>query len=206
VEGETPAGVLREVSFSEPVYERIFELGRPYLQTRNNDLHTRISYQFALRLLEQGGDPAVVIPAILLHDIGWAWVPEDLQLTAFGPKATNPELRDVHERWGAQRAEEILTSLGYPEEAIRKIIPIIAGHDSKEASDSLEEAIVKDSDKLFRFSAEGVLTILGWQGCAPGFLLERLEERIPRWFLTPLGQELAQQEWEARNRDYSIDR
>ena len=74
------------------IYKRIWELAQPYLDTRKNDTHTAIATAFAFRLLEmEGGDEDIVIPAILLHDVGWKKVPEDVQLKAFGPHATRPE-------------------------------------------------------------------------------------------------------------------
>ena len=71
-----------------------------------NKIHTEISTQFAYRLLEieEAGDEDIVIPAILLHDVGWSQVPEELQLKAFGPKATLPEWNRVHEVEGVRIA------------------------------------------------------------------------------------------------------
>jgi len=31
-------------------------------------------------------DEEIVLPAILLHDVGWKMVPEEKELNAFGPK------------------------------------------------------------------------------------------------------------------------
>ena len=74
------------------IYKRIWELAQPYLDTRKNDTHTAIATAFAFRLLEmEGGDEDIVIPAILLHDVGWKKVPEDVQLKAFGPHADQPQ-------------------------------------------------------------------------------------------------------------------
>ena len=68
-------------------YKRLWRLAQPYLDTRENQVHTRISVALALSLIEQeGGEPQVVIPAVILHDVGWERVPEDLQLKAFGPE------------------------------------------------------------------------------------------------------------------------
>ena len=73
------------------IFQKIWQLAEPYLNTRKNNIHTKISTEFAYRLLEkEGGDQDIVIPAIILHDVGWKRVPENLQLKAFGPKATSP--------------------------------------------------------------------------------------------------------------------
>ena len=49
---------------------KIFDLVHPFLDTRCNEEHTRIAYAFANRFLSQeAGDPDVVLPAIILHDV-----------------------------------------------------------------------------------------------------------------------------------------
>ncbi|MCL6639551.1 MAG: phosphohydrolase, partial [Firmicutes bacterium] len=68
------------------IHKKIYELARPFLNTRKNDVHIEISLDYALKLLEaESGDPDVVIPAVILHDLGWWSVPEEMQLKAFGP-------------------------------------------------------------------------------------------------------------------------
>ena len=67
----------------ESRYLRIFELAKPLLATRDNELHTRVAYSFALKLLAaEGGDEYVVLPAVILHDIGWKSIPEEDHLKA----------------------------------------------------------------------------------------------------------------------------
>ena len=87
----------------EEIYARIWELARPLLNTRYNQQHIEIAYHCALRLLEsEEGDEAIVIPAVILHDVGWIQVPEELQLSAFGPKARDKELNRVREVEGGE--------------------------------------------------------------------------------------------------------
>ena len=182
-----------------PLHARVLERALPHLQTRHNEVHTRTSLGFALRLLErEPGDPDVVIPGILLHDIGWSRVPEELQLTAFGPRVQNPELQKVHEREGARMAEGILAELGFPEAAAREIAHIVAGHDTRPGTGSPSESIVKDADKLFRFSREGFRIDCERFGLEPAAHLAWLEARIEGWFLTATGRALARQEAAAR--------
>ena len=44
------------------------------------------------------------------------------------------------------------------------MIEIIDGHDTRKHALSLEDALMKDADKLWRFSRHGVATIGGWFG------------------------------------------
>ena len=183
-------------------FEAILSLALPYLQTRHNEIHTRICWEFAERLLAaEGGDPDIVIPAILLHDIGWSRVPEEVQLSAFGPNVEDPELTKVHEREGARMAEEILVSLGYAAERAGEIVSIVAGHDTRPGSSSLHESIVKDADKLFRLSERGFPIDCERFELDPAAHLAWLGKQVDRWFFTAPGKLIAREEIRARRRD-----
>ncbi len=68
------------------IFDEIWRRAKPYLDTRQNETHTEIATRFADTLLDkEGGDEDVVIPAIILHDVGWKKIPESQQLKAFGP-------------------------------------------------------------------------------------------------------------------------
>ena len=137
------------------IFKEIWELAKPYLDTRDNDIHTKISVEFAYKLLEaEGGDEDVVIPAIILHDVGWKEVPEDLQLKGFGPKATFPELTKIHEDEGVKIAKNILEKINYDNKKAEEILRIVGCHDSRKETLSLNDKLVKDADKLFRYTRE----------------------------------------------------
>ncbi len=185
---------------------RIFDLARPYLTTRFNEEHTRIAYEFAVLLLrEQGGDPDVVLPAIILHDVGWDSIPEELQLTAFGPNQKDAKLNRVHELEGARIAREILDTVNYPFHRIEEIVVIVLGHDSRHEALSLNDAIVKDSDKLWRYSSHGVMVNSKRFGMAVPHYLDRLRFKIDEWFFTQPAESLARQELESRERSQRFE-
>lgn len=170
----------------------VYSLARPFLKTRHNDIHTLISYGYALRLLrDEGGDREIVIPAILLHDVGWSSVPEHLQLTAFGPNAANPDLNRVHEVEGARLARDILRRAKYDEQKIEEIAAIIAGHDSRLEALSLNDMVVKDADKLFRFSRWGFAIHVRRFRHDPVAYRQWLGQQIDRWFFTARARALA---------------
>lgn len=170
----------------------VYSLARPFLNTRHNDIHTVISYGYALRLLrDEGGDRETVIPAILLHDVGWSSVPEHLQLTAFGPNPTNPALNRVHEVEGARLARDILRQATYDEQKIEEIAEIIVGHDSRLEALSLNDMVVKDADKLYRFSRWGFAIDVKRFRRDPVVHLQWLGQQIDRWFFTARAMALA---------------
>lgn len=188
---------MKEMASLKGIYEKIFEQARPFLQTRNNLLHTQIALRFAKKLLKtEGGDEGVVIPAILLHDVGWKVIPEPLQLKAFGPHLSDRRLTKVHEREGVKIAKAILKGVNYPPEKIREICRIIRGHDSGRRTLSLNDSIVKDADKLWRYSPKGVAVDAGRFQIPKKELVAYLMEKIDRWFFTDSAREIARREIE----------
>jgi len=172
------------------LYKEIFRLAKPYLRTRQNDIHTLISYGCALKLLRLvRADENIVLPAVLLHDLGWSRVPEELQITAFGPGSANKDLNRVHEVEGAKMAAEILRQLDFPEGAVREITAIIEGHDSRPRALSANDMLVKDSDKLWRYSFKGFEC--GVRRFGFGVYRSHLAGHLDDWFFTSEARRLA---------------
>ena len=187
-----------------PVFRQIYQLAQPYLNTRYNDVHTEISMQFAWQLLKaEGGQDSIVIPAIILHDVGWKRVPAALHLKAFGPGATSPELNRTHEMEGVKIAKEILEKINYDEGKIAEILQIIDGHDSRKDSVSINDSIVKDADKLWRFTQTGfdIDNKRFEETVSEG--LNRLRKHLPGWFFTDTAYQIAKEE--LRQREKEVD-
>jgi HD superfamily phosphodiesterase len=188
----------------KPIYQRIHEHAKPYLRTRKNLLHTKIALRYALKLLNrEKGEEGVVIPAVLLHDVGWKSIPEKLHLTAFGPNPSNPKLARVHEVEGAKIAWAILEKLHYPPKKAKEICQIIRGHDSRKRPISRNDRIVKDADKLTRYSQKGMAVDLDRFHIPRREYLVFLETIIDDWFLTPTGEEIARKEILLRKKSHS---
>jgi HD superfamily phosphodiesterase len=186
----------------KPIYKKIFEKAKPFLRTRKNLIHTKIALRYALKLLKyEKGDEDVVIPAAILHDVGWKVIPEHLHLTAFGPNPSNPKLTKVHELEGAKIARTILEKLHYPPKKVKEICQIIQGHDSRKRPLSWNDRIVKDSDKLWRYSRRGMATDLGRFQIPRREYLVFLDAIIDHWFLTPTGKQMARKEISLRKKD-----
>jgi HD superfamily phosphodiesterase len=176
----------------QDICDKLFALARPYLAVRENQKHTEICYSYALKLLEHiGGRPEIVLPAIILHDVGWSAVPPEKHLLAFGPGEIDKELRRVHEVEGVKIAERLLQEVPLSKEDIREICRIIKNHDSGENPLSLEEKMVKDADKLFRFSQEAFTLDVERFSMKPRENWERLYASLDEWFFTDFAKELA---------------
>ncbi len=179
----------------KPIYRKIYEQAKPYLQTRKNLIHTQNAFRYALKLLKQEkSDEEVVIPAVLLHDVGWKVIPENLHLTAFGPNPSNPKLARVHEIEGAKIAKKILEKLHYPSEKLDEICRIIRGHDSRKRPISKSDRIVKDADKLTRYHRKGMAIDSDRFQVPREIHIRFLEAQIEKWFFLPTSRRWAREE------------
>ncbi len=174
-------------------YQPIWERAKPYLKTRSNDTHTEYCYYFAEQLCEAHpeADREIVLLAIILHDVGWSTVPEDKQLQSFGPHMIYPDLRRQHETEGAKIAGEILLSLDYSADMISKITDIIDGHDTRKESLSIEDSLVRDADKLWRYTPFGLETVGGWFQYTQAEQMQLLNKWLETRFYTAAGQNMA---------------
>jgi HD superfamily phosphodiesterase len=184
--------------------DQLFEQANPYLAVRDDLMHARISHEYALILTEQeGGNRKIIEPAIVLHDVGWSRLGCREIKSAFGVKAAGAEserLNLVHEKEGAAIARHLLQRNHYDPLLIDKIVSIIRVHDSGEDIRSLEEAVVKDADKLWRFSEIGFSKEVERQGITPSELCRHLVEHHERWFCTRSAFEIAAGELKKRKR------
>lgn len=184
----------------------LWQAAKPWLDVRSNDVHTLIAWRLAgtLLTLRPGADEAVALPAILLHDTGWKKMPQEKLARAVGPKPEFPELQRDHEVAGVEIGREILgrLGLGLLDDAI---LAIIDGHDTTKEARSPEDAIVKDADKLWRFTPHGVATIGGWFQTPAPETLAMLEDFVLPSFLTPEARIMAQgflaEGWAAAERE-----
>ena len=177
----------------DSIYDEIYRKAEPYLDTRQNDVHVSGSFDFACRLLAHypNADKEIVLPAIVLHDVGWKMVPEEKQLSAFGPMVKDKKTQRIHETEGVKIAEEILTRLYYDKEKILEILSIIDGHDTRQEALSLNDQLVKDADKLWRFTLTGVDIDHARFGIPRDSYMEWLETMIDDWLFTFEAREMA---------------
>ena len=189
----------------EVIYNRIYSQAEPYLDTRQNDIHVSLSYDFARILLAHypAADEEIVLPAIVLHDVGWKMVPEEKQLNAFGPRATDRKTQRVHETEGVKIARKILADIKYDQEKIPEILSIIDGHDTRIKALSLNDQLVKDADKLWRFTPAGVDIDHARFGIPRDSYMNWLDKMIDHWLFTPEARKMAREALAEAKRDSS---
>ncbi len=141
------------------IFEKIWETALPYQDQRNDDGHARVTLKYAKQLVElEDGNEDIVIPAIILHDIGYSQILRERRMLIFDRDATNEEreaVRYKHQSQSVALGEKILKELNYPADMIPEILEIVSKHDTRKGFISKEEGLVRDADKLWRFSLEG---------------------------------------------------
>lgn len=177
-------------------YDAVWREAEPYMRARKNDIHIPLSFAFARRLLAiyPDADEDIVSLAILLHDIGW-WTIDmtDIIEKGFGPNMMQSEVRFLHEREGVRLSREVLTKTGWPEQVIAAVGEIIDGHDTRPQPRSLNDRLVRDSDKLWRFTVTGVAVACDWFKLTPHQYADRLTKQFTL-LETPAGRDIAEAE------------
>jgi HD superfamily phosphodiesterase len=141
------------------IFKQIWELALPYQDKRDDSGHAATSLRYAQQLVElENGNEDVIIPSIILHDIGWSHLVKERRMLIFdrdSSKIVKHEVQLEHQNEGVKLAGEILRKVYYPEELIKEILEIISEHDTREGFISRNEGLVRDADKLWRTSEEG---------------------------------------------------
>jgi len=177
-------------------YEPVWRASEKYMRARKNDVHIPLSFAFAQTLLELNpeADADIVSLAILLHDIGW-WSIDmtDIIEKGFGPNMMQSDVRFLHETEGVRLSREVLTATQWDEATIAAVGEIIDGHDTRPFPRSLNDRLVRDADKLWRFTVTGVAVACDWFKMTPHQYADRLEDQFGL-LETAQGPDLARQE------------
>lgn len=138
-------------------WEKKFEDKILAIATSEDPAHDILHFHRVVHLakklcLQEGANPAVVIPAAWLHD--FVIVPKD-----------NP-LRNQASRLSAEKAIEFLKSIQYPAEFYKAIAHAIEGHSFSANIEikTLEAAVVQDADRLDGLGAIGIARVFATSG------------------------------------------
>ncbi len=162
-------------------YPEVWRAAEVYMRARRNDIHIPLSYGYARQLLQAypDADEDIVSLAMLLHDIGW-WSIDiaDILSKRFGPNMAQSDVRFLHEAEGVRLATPILKALGWPQKTIKAVCEIIDGHDTRKDPKSLYDRLVRDADKLRRYTPTGVAIAGEWLKMTPSVYCKRLQTEI----------------------------
>jgi hypothetical protein len=189
-------------------YDAVWRAAEPYMRARKNDVHIPLSFGWAERLLAHHptADRDVCLLAILLHDIGW-WAIDMETIIAEGFRSENILQSDVryrHEAEGVRLATEVLRATGWSEEIIAQVCEIIDGHDTRPDPRHLNDRIVRDADKLWRYEVTGTAVGCDWFGETPSQNCARNAAILPK-FETEVGRAMAEAALAETRRALKVD-
>lgn len=142
-----------------PLYEKIWYKAKTYyLKSRPMDV---AHIEWMMKQVEEvckleNLDETILMPLAILHDVGYA--------TLVNPVTANyydKDIRRAHMKAGAEIAEQILKSVDYPEDKVKKIVEYVGIHDNwafGEVDIYLKDRILgtfKDFDYLWIYTKVG---------------------------------------------------
>ncbi len=139
----------------QPIEKGIWDKALEYQDKRIDTGHAEFVTYFALELLKyEPVNREIVVPAAILHDIGWSQM-SLAEVNLFSDpnmKRYEPALRARHQEEGVRKADEILNNSNYHPQLVPHILEIISQHDTRDGFYSPEDGITRDADKLWRFT------------------------------------------------------
>jgi HD superfamily phosphodiesterase len=179
------------------VFNKIWELALPYQDKRDDPGHAEVTLRYATELVAiEKGNEDVVIPAIMLHDVGYSQLTKARRLTVFSMGARDEDRRAVvfeHQIESIKLAAKILRKVNYPEDLTDEILEIISQHDTREGFISKNEGLVRDADKLWRTSKTGAAAAEARAKASEGERYKKTEEGIkkPNYFYSETAKQMA---------------
>lgn len=140
----------------------------------------------------------IPLSSLLLGPLGE--LPQQIAL-AYGVRAGGLEaleLNRIHEVQGAVIARRILQALDYDAISTDQITRIVERHDSGTEIATAEEGLVKNADKLWRFSQIGFWKEVERQQVGAEELYRHLDKHFRTWFFSLPARELAENELHRR--------
>ena len=142
----------------------VWELALPFQDKRGDKGHAEVVAYFAIRLLEHiPADRNIVVPATILHDTGWSAVDNIDRYQEWPNEQKNDRgLRTLHQAYSIAIAEDVLKKSDYSDPEKRAhIYQIISQHDTREGFFSKEDGVMRDADKLWRFTPVAMVRSYG---------------------------------------------
>lgn len=117
------------------IYKKILEKALPlYKKGREGDVeHIKWLSEVIIKYVDKSEvDYDILVPLVLLHDVGYSKVPE-------GSSSFDLDVRKLHSEEGVKIAGEILNELNYPTEKINEVKRLILKHDNWAFGDSFAD-------------------------------------------------------------------
>jgi hypothetical protein len=130
-------------------YENIWNLALPYLKRgvmKDFVLHTKGVVKSMEMLLEkEHGEESTLVPAAILHDVGWSAVPESIQKSK--DDSDRKKALRLHIEYAAPIIREVLGTLGWDNVRIERVVDIVTAHKFQDPTDP-EKRLLIDADTM----------------------------------------------------------
>lgn len=131
------------------IHEKIWRLAKLYLikgTKKNFVIHTKgVIKAMELLLEKENGDEDILIPAAILHDVGWSRVSSDLQKSKKQKDRT--KALHLHLKHAISIIKEILTKEDYNKSKIERVINIVQAHKFQKPAE-LDKQLLIDADVM----------------------------------------------------------
>lgn len=181
-------------------FQQIWELAKPYLKkgvVKDFVVHTNgVIKAMELILKKEEGDERILIPAAILHDVGWHKVPPRLQ------KSNNREDKTkamrLHLEYAKPVIRTVLKRVGYVENQIEKVIDIVVAHKFQDPKE-LDKKLLIDADTLSDAFKEPFYSDCKSHGITPE---KNYSYRKKNKFYTKVAREIFDKELEKRKKEF----
>lgn len=191
------------------VEREVWKKSLPYQDKRNDTGHAENVTYFALNLLnyiptDKKSAREVVIPSAILHDTGWSQLTEierklfyECTDDGIGKKIWEryePVLRARHQEQGVCLSKKLLNELNYPLELTSQILEIIYQHDTGKEFLNENDGIMKDADKLWRYTLPHFRLGIRERNLNPDEFSNLLFSNVNKegFFYSPISREIAE--------------
>lgn len=185
------------MTYDSARFDPVWREAEPYMRARKNDVHIPLSFAWCQKLLDvySEADRDICSLAILLHDVGWYSIDMGriIEEGFRSEKGLQSDVRYLHEAEGVRLGTEVLRKTGWDEEIIAAVCEIIDGHDTRATPHHLNDRVVRDADKLWRYEVTGISVASDWFGMTPHAYADKLYEQLGL-LETEAGREMAQEE------------
>jgi hypothetical protein len=180
-----------------PIWERAQRLLKK-AKKKDFVLHTKYVVMAMEALLnKEQGNPDILIPAAILHDVGWSEVPQELQL-AMDERRSGQALVEHIEK-APMLIRKVLQELNYSEEDITDIVRIVKAHKFVEPT-RLDEKLLIDADTLSDTYKEVFYSNVKSYNTTPEV---HLDFRSKNTFYTKTAREIFEKQFKERKREIS---
>ena len=140
---------LSNMGDTEEDFKKMWQLALPYLKqgiVKDFVAHTKnVVKAMELILEKERGDKDILIPAAILHDVGWSKVPAELQKNT--DEDDRIEALKLHIKYALPIIEEMLKGINYGKERIERIKEIVFAHKFQDPKD-FDKQLLIDADTL----------------------------------------------------------